>query len=252
VRILVLGSSNDTGSYVLPHERKHVLAGERLSRELGEPVEFIVKGIWPTEDLSERIRVWVAETEPDLVYLNTGSYWFLYRSVPLRVRRLFRPFRSERLSEAGARVAATPRGRHNRMVRPLRKALHEIIGGDTHFTTEQVIDRISESIRVLARSEGTVLVVKGPHGKKRHSTRERDFRRDERERLKFHNALETLCSQLHVTYDGVGDGGVRHLPAYQRGTTTEDEVHANAGRHVYEADVLYDGIRRGLTEAGRD
>jgi hypothetical protein len=63
--------------------------------------------------------------------------------------------------------------------------------------------------------------------------------------------MEQLCAQLHVTYDGVGEGGVRHEAAYQRGTTTGDGLHANEIRHRHEADVLYEGIREGLVAAGR-
>ena len=40
MRVLLLGSSNDTGSWVRQTEKKHVLAGERLEAELGEPVEW--------------------------------------------------------------------------------------------------------------------------------------------------------------------------------------------------------------------
>lgn len=251
MRVLFLGSSNDAGNWVLPTQKKHAITAQRLEAELGEPVEFIVKGIWPTEDLHKRVEAWIEESRPDVIYLNTGSHWFLYRSVPDRVKRLLGKVGGERIGEAGARIARSERWAYNAPFRALRKFLQETIGGDTYFTTQQVIERMSECLRVSVRSERTVVVVKGPHGKRRYSSRKRAFERDERERLKLHAALERLCAQLHATYDGVGEGGVRDQPAYQKGTTAGDGLHANAIRHAHEADVLYAGIRRGLEAAGR-
>lgn len=251
VRVLLLGDSNDTGAWVRPERRKHVLAGERLAQDLGEPVEFVVRGIWPTEDLPRRIEEWIREAEPEVIYLGTGSYWFTYRSVPLRVKRLLGRIGGEAAGNAGFRVAKSERWAHNAVFRTVRRVLQSTIGGDTHFTVDETIDRMTECIRVAARAEGAVLVVKGPHGKSRYGARRREFANDERKRLQFHSALEELCSQLHATYDGVGEGGVRHQAPYQRGTTSGDGLHANEIRHLHESEVLYAGIRDGLVTAGR-
>lgn len=251
VRVLLLGSSNDTGEWFEGGKKKHEIAQERLSAELGEPVEFVAKGIWPTEDLPAIVAGWVAKYEPDVVYLNTGSYWFLYRSVPLRVKRLLGRVGGDAAGDAGFRFADSKRWAYNAVFRAIRRVLQDTVGGDTHFTTQQVIDRMTACARVAVRREGTVVVVKGPHGKARHTRNPRKFRRDEQERLKLHTALETLCEQLHITYDGVGAEAVRHLPAYRRGTTVGDGLHANAERHKFEAEGLYTGIRRGLETAGR-
>jgi hypothetical protein len=251
MRILFLGSSNDAGDWVPPTQKKHILAGARLEEDLGEPVEWIVRGIWPREDLPKRVEAWIEESKPDVIYLNTGSHWFLYRSVPDRVKRLLGKVGGERLGDAGARIARSPRCAHNRPFRALRKVLQETIGGDTYFTTQQVIDRMSECLRVSVRSEGAIVVVKGPLGKRRYSSRKRAFERDERERLKLHAELERLCTQLHATYVGVGEGGVRNEAAYRKGGTVGDGLHANASLHSYEADGLYAGIRKGLEAAGR-
>ena len=251
VRVLLLGSSDDTGQWFQGGKKKHEIAQDRLEAELGEPVEFIVKGIWPTPDLPGIVAGWVEKYEPDVVYLNTGSYWFLYRSVPLRMKRLLGRVGGESVGDAGFRFADSKRWAHNAVFRSIRRVLQETIGGDTHFTTQEVIDRMTECTRIAVRREGAVVVVKGPHGKARYASNPRRFRRDEAERLKLHVALEELCDQLHITYDGVGAEAVRHLPAYGRGTTAGDGLHANAVRHDYEAEGLYAGIRRGLEAAGR-
>ncbi len=251
MRVLLLGSSNDTGQWFEGGKKKHEIAQERLEADLGEPVEFVVKGIWPTEDLPGLVEGWIEKHQPDVIYLNTGSYWFLYRSVPLRVKRLLGRVGGEAVGNAGFRVAKSERWAFNPAFRAVRRVLQNTIGGDTNFTTQQVIDRMSECTRIAVRREGAVVVVKGPHGKARHTDRPRQFRRDERERMKLHHALETLCAQLHVTYDGVGEQAVRHLPAYGRGTTVGDGTHANAIRHAHEAEGFYSAIRAGLEASGR-
>ena len=251
MRILLLGDSNDLGDWVPPERRKHNIVAQRLAAELGEPVEFVVKGLWPNPGIADRVAAWIDEAQPDVVYLNTASYWFLYRSVPLRVKRIFRRLGGERAGDVGFKLANSPRWGHNAVFRGARRLLQSTIGGDTHFTCEQSIQRMAECLRVATREESTVVVVKGPHGKARYGARRREYARDERERLKFHHALEALCAQVHATYDGVGEGGVRHLPAYQKGTTVGDGLHANEARHLHEAEVLYAGIRAGLQASGR-
>lgn len=251
VRVLLLGDSNDTGQWFEGGKKKHEIVQERLAADLGEPVEFVVKGVWPTAELPRLVERWVAQCEPDVIYLNTGSHWFLYRSVPLRVKRLLGRVGGEAAGRAGFRIAESKRWSHNAVFRGLRRLLQQTVGGDTHFSTDEVIERISECVRIAVRREGAVVVVKGPHGKRRYSRSARGFARDERERLRFHRELESLCGQLHVTYDGVGAEAVRHLPEYGRGTTVGDGLHGNAVRHSYEAERLYGAIRRSLAAAGR-
>ena len=148
---------------------------------------------------------WVEESQPDLVYVNTGSYWFLYRSVPLRVERLLGRVGGERLGDAGARVAKSKRWAYNAPFRFTRRVLQATIGGDTNFTTQQVIDRMSDCVRIAARAEGAVVVVKGPHGKARLSAGDiAGFRHGAVAGHVIHNApgvrgLPTMASALGMT-----------------------------------------------------
>jgi hypothetical protein len=248
--VLLLGSSNDEGHWFEGGKKRHELAAERLEADLGEPVEVVVKGIWPTADIADVVGRWMDKYRPDVVYLNTGSYWYLYRSVPLRLQRWLGRF-GRPIGAAGFRFADSRRWAHNAVFRSIRSALQNTIGGDTHFTADEVVERMTECLRVCVRSEGVAVVMKGPHGRDRYTRWKGRFARDEAIRLRVHRELEAACGQLHVTYDGVGDGGVRNQRAYRRGTTAGDGLHGNAIRHEHEGDVLYRGLRQALQDSGR-
>jgi len=251
MRVLLLGSSNDEGQWFEGGKKRHELAGEKLEAELGEPVEFVVKAIWPDEGLSDVVAKWIAKYEPDIVYLNTGSYWFIYRSVPLRLQRLLGKA-GPAVGSAGFRFADSKRWAHNAVFRAVRRTAQATIGGDTHFTPEQVIQRITDCIRVSVRQEGIAVVVKGPHGKSTHSLSKRCQARDNRIRLRVHKAFEAACAQHHVAYDG-HETPVRLIErrAFGRGTTVGDGLHGNEIRHEHEGDVMYRGLRMALEMAGR-
>lgn len=250
MKVLLLGSSNDEGQWFAGGKKRHELAAERLEADLGEPVEFIVKSIWPNENIASVVEGWMRKYRPDVVYLNTGSYWYLYRSVPLRMQRVLGKF-GVVVGNAGFRFADSKRWAHNALFRTIRRVLQDTIGGDTHFTADEVVERMTECLRVCVRPEGVAVVMKGPHGRDRYTRWKGRFARDEATRLRVHRELEAACRQLHVTYDGVGEGGVRHQPAYGRGTTVGDGLHGNALRHEFEGDVLYRGLRQALEDAGR-
>lgn len=250
VKVLLLGSSNDEGDWFEGGKKRHEIAAERLEADLGEPVEFVVKSIWPNENIATVVEGWMQKYRPDVVYLNTGSYWYLYRSVPLRLQRWLGRF-GRPIGAAGFRFADSKRWAHNAVFRSIRALLQDTIGGDTHFTAGEVVERMTECLRVCVRPEGVAVVMKGPHGRDRYTRWKKRFARDEATRLGVHRQLEAACRQLHVTYDGVGEGGVRHQAAYRRGTTVGDGLHGNAIRHEHEGDVLYRGLRQALEDAGR-
>lgn len=250
MHILLLGSSNDDGEWFEGGKKRHEIAGELLEAELGEPVEFTIKSIWPNENIARVVEGWVEKYQPDVVYLNASSYWFLYRSVPIRVQRLLGRL-GKPVGDAGFRLADSKRWAHNAVFRGIRAFLQDTIGGDTNFTPDQVVDRMTECVRVCVRPEGIAVGMKGPHGRSKYTNRESQRRRDERTRLEVSRRLEANCKQLHVAYDGVGEEGVRHQDAYKRGTTVGDGLHGNALRHSHEGEVLYRGIRRALEQAGR-
>jgi hypothetical protein len=248
VRILLLGSSNDAGQWFKEGRKRHEIAADMLAAELGEPVDVIVKGIWPTAGLLAKVEGWIAEYEPDLIYLSAVAYWFLYPSVPLRVKRLLGRF-GPGVAGAGFRVAESPRWGHNAVFRGTRRLLQKTIGGDTNFTPDEVIERFGECIRVAARAEGVILVVSGPQSRADHSTSKRSRARNEIKRRYVDSSLEDICRQAHITYEG-SESWTFERPEYQ-GNRVGDGLHGNAKHHERVAEILYRSWRHGLEDAGR-
>ena len=72
VKILRLTNSND----VLSTTNRPEALRQGLEQFLGEPVEIVVKTIWPTETLPETVEKWVAREQPDLVWVGLVNYWY--------------------------------------------------------------------------------------------------------------------------------------------------------------------------------
>jgi hypothetical protein len=236
MRILLLGSSNDRGGRFEGGQLRHEIVRDRLAAEFGEPVEVVVKPIWPNEALPGLLGRWLDQHAPDLVYLNVVSFWFTFESVPLRVERLLGRF-GRPIARAGLRAAESPWLAHNPAFRALRRFAQRTIGGDTYFTAEQVVDRIGQCIHLVLQREEVVLAVKGPHGRVDYAVSTGRGRRIERRRLQVHGALATLCKQLHVYYAG-SDSPVWKTRDFRR-TAAGDRLHENAEGHVATADSMH-------------
>ena len=103
----------------------------------GEPVETILKPIWPAENLPDLLDGWVRKYEPDLVLLVISGYWMTFESVPLRLEhRLGRLGKwLGRLGEKS--VARGPVAKAGPVVN-LRQLARRIIGAEANFTPKQV------------------------------------------------------------------------------------------------------------------
>ena len=249
MNILLLGTSSDAGTWFEGGRKRHEIAAERLEADFGEPVSVTVKSIWPTEKLPGLVAGWVEEYQPDAIHIRVPAFWFLHRSVPLRAQRLLGRF-GLAIGQTGFRMAASRRWGHNRVFRGGRYVLQSTIGGDTNFTVDEVIERISECVRIAVRREGTAVCVKGPHGKSKYATTKRGVERDEQKRLRVHRSLELLCAQLHLPYDGSQEHV--YQKAIYKNTKIGDGVHGNAQRHEFEAESLYRTLRHALESAGHE
>lgn len=249
MRLLFLGNSNDAGTWFEGGKKRHEIVAERLEAEFGEPFDVTVKTLWPSAELPTIVAGWVEKYRPDLIYIDTASFWFLYRSVPLRVQRLLGKA-GPKVGEAGFKVANSKRWSHNALFRKTRGFLQATIGGDTHFTADEVQERISECIRIAVRAENAAVAVKGPHGKLNHARTKRGFLKDEKKRIRVHRAWEALCEQLHVTYEGKLNPALYETD--YRKHTVGDGLHSDATRHALDSESLYQTLRAALISAGHE
>lgn len=236
MKILRLGNSQDFVGVDPAFSRESLLCSG-LEAELGEPVEMVTKRAWPTERLPLLLRGWLEEEEPDVVFLQVPSYWFMYESVPLKLQR--------RLGRLG--VAVGKRGQaladvswlaHNRVFRTGRKLLTRVIGGEANFTAEEVIERMTAVVREVVRHEGVVLHVQGPPSDAHYGHSRRAMARLEQSRQQVTQKLAELCAAYRVSFRGYP------VPTWQTGEGPKsggDGVHYGAeGNAVWAAPRVAD------------
>lgn len=160
MKILRLSDSDDIGE-VREAQRGFRVVERVLAEATGEPVETLVRVIWPSPALPDLVEGWVDRYQPDLVIFKANGYWYVYRSVPLQIRR--------RLAVVGGPIgtAAAWAGKtrwlaRRRAFKATRGFLVRTLGGASYFEPEQVIETMTECVRRIARREHIGIVVRTP------------------------------------------------------------------------------------------
>jgi hypothetical protein len=242
MKVLILGSSIDTREWTPGGKSREEIVRDLLAAEFGEPVEVVARPIWPDDRMLKTVARWLAEYQPDIVDFGIIHFWFNYRSVPLRVQRLLGGF-GPTAARAGFRFAESRKWAHNAVFRFARRRIQATFGGDTHFTTEEVIERCSSVIRLVLREESVGIVVTGPRGFNKLAVTRRQLRQDESRRLAVDRALAELCEQLHVDYESGDVPPEWNNPAW-RAQRVGDGIHPDSAGHLRWAEDTYERLRR--------
>lgn len=226
MRILRLGNSEDISPGLEDQQRAWYIGARELEAAIGEPVEIVVRPIFPTPDLPQLVRKWIDEAQPDLVFLKVTWYWYGYESVPRRIERLLGRA-GKPIAKAGLNAAAKPGLAHNRTFRFGRRMAHRIIGGDTQVPTSQVLRVMEECIRTIIARENIALVVKGTgDGRREEEGLQGYFGRFQKRREEVEGSIERLCKELHVPYTGTRRN--QSLPSEK---PSADLIHRGASAH---------------------
>ena len=206
MRILRLGNSEDTSAGIPDELRGWRIAEQLLALDIGEPVETIVRPIWPSPELPRLLAKWLDEYQPDMVFLKVTWFWYGYESVPRRIERLLGRA-GKPIARAGLSAAGNKRLARNRAFKFGRRVAHRIIGGDTPFNSHYVLELMETCIRQVVAKEDIVLLVKCSGASERDEGalagyHERFMRRHD----EVAGGIERLCDQLHVSH-------TRSLPA---------------------------------------
>ena len=203
MRVLRLGNSEDTSPGIPDEARAWYFAGKRLEEVSGEPVETVLRPIWPGRELPALLDGWLDDHQPDVVFIKVTWFWYAYESVPRRIERLLGRA-GKPIAKAGLGAAKKPRLARNRAFKLGRRMAHRVIGGDTPFDSSQVLEVMEACIRKVIARENIVLVVKGTGGAKQDVEALAGFYgRFTTRRLEVEGGIERLCKSLHVTYVGV-------------------------------------------------
>lgn len=225
MRILRLTNSDDMNESI-PLEQRSVAVAERLIGErLGEPVETVMRVIWPDREVAEVVDGWLKRYEPDVVFIRASSYWYTYESVPLRIQRMGKwglPF----LGKAAAEAATNPMLANNAPFRFARRMAVRTIGGDTYFTPEGAAATIEAILRRVVAHESVVAVLRGPMHAHNASGTASGLARSKQKNARFTALVAQTCADLYIPF----------VPVAHLADTTEqleDGVHTSgAGQRV--------------------
>jgi hypothetical protein len=201
VRMLRLSTSDDQRGRVRQGTAAFEVVERSLELEIGQPIESIVRPVWPDSRLPSLIDRWLEQDAPDFVFLRINGFWFNYESVPLRLERRLGPV-GRPVARLGRRSGEIGWVSRSRAVRALRRSLLRVVGGDTYFTPEQVVERMEQCIRQILRKEDVQLVVRGTDGRIYSELPRRSAMAYARRHRQVNDALRHLCEDMHVPYLG--------------------------------------------------
>lgn len=241
--VLRLTNSDDLNESVPAAERVGAIAGNRMSEEIGEPVETVTRVIWATYDLPDRIDKWLDQYKPEFVFMKVNWYWYGYESVPLRIERLLGPRFGKPLARLGVRAAESPTVGTKRPFMIARRYAHRVIGGDSPFTTEHVIAVMEATIRRIIAHEQVVLLVKGTGRRDGHDDPGTWYYAPAlRKKIAYvEDALREKCAAMHVAWTDIAAQG-RLNPA-------DKDMARGDGIHVGRIGQRAMGEKEGLSMA---
>lgn len=234
--MLRLSTSDDQRGRVPEGTAAFEVVERCLELETGQDVESVVRPVWPDSRLPPLIDRWL-EQVPDFVFLKINGFWFNYESVPLLIeRKLGRVgVLVARLGRRSGEIGWVSRGR---TFRALRRGLLRVLGGDTYFTPEQVVERMEQCIRQILQREKVLLVVRGTDGRSHAELPRRSARAYALRHRQVNDALRQVCEELRVPYLGgeemLDESQVRRrlgADRFHRG----EEGHRVAGEEEAEA-----------------
>ncbi|MEP6872156.1 MAG: hypothetical protein ABI939_09960 [Anaerolineaceae bacterium] len=228
MRVLRLSTSDDRPGRVAAGQAAHEVVERILRDATGEAVETVVRPIWPDESLPDLIDRWMERYEPDLVFLRVNGFWFQYESVPLKIERKFGRL-GKPLARAGTRMGEVSWLARSRTFRRVQYFALRVLGGATHFTTDQVIASMEECMRRIIAHEHVGLVVRGTDGRRAGELPGRSIAAYERRRKQVESALAGICAGLHVRYMGTTEMFDRNKMDAMLGA---DRFHRGAEGHL--------------------
>jgi len=228
MKILRLGNSDDLNPAVPVEDQGWYYSQNLIAAQIGEPVETVVRAIWPGPELPRLVDEWMDRYEPDLVFLKVTWFWYAYESVPRRIERLLGRA-GKPIAGAALGAAKRPSLARNPGFKLGRRIAHRVIGGDTPFATSQVIAVMEEVVRRVTTRENIALLVKGTgDGRGPDDGIPGSHERFNARRIEVEGEIERFCASVHVPYIGTG-----RIPAAsgRMDLKKSDGVHRGADSH---------------------
>lgn len=233
MEVLRLGNSYEHDPNIPPEANKSAVADRLLAEAIGEPVETTARVIWPDPGLPDLIDRWIERYQPELVLLVVSSYWFTHVSLPLAIERRFGRV-GKPIARAGDRLVHKPWLAKNSAFNAARQAARGAIGGETHFTAEQVIQSMEACVRRILAHEDVALTVRGPRIAFAPEGSEKVKRLAEERRSLVDRHMADFCRQLHIEYVAFASGVNPDAVPEEFQT---DGVHVTVGVHAQQGKI---------------
>lgn len=197
MKVLRLTTSNDV---VISGPGSRTDRIERLASErLGEQVTLTTKAVWPDARLGPAVEKWIEKEQPDVVWMLVQSFWFEYVSVPKRLERKFGRV-GKTASNVGFKAADVSWLATTLPFRMGRRFLQKTVGGDPHFTVDELYRAVEEVARVSLRGEGRQFVAYGPFSYVNYGTTRAQTRTAIDRRRALIARIRALANELHFAY----------------------------------------------------
>jgi hypothetical protein len=232
VRILRLGTSDDSNPNVPERERAISVCEREFAQAIGQPVETVLRRFDPTPAVPDVVDKFMERYEPDCVLIVLSSYWCCYETAAYRAQKAWpRPLQplARRMERWGGRTASNS----SVLLRAGRAASRRTVGVATRFEPAEVVESVQACIRRILRREEVALVVRGPST--RFPVPERSRQRIEDRRLAVELPMKEFCRRLHIEY----------VPRDPARAWSDDDVLLADGIHVNGAAQTAQGVREG-------
>jgi hypothetical protein len=234
VKILRLTNSDDFNERVPPEQRAAAVT-ERVVRELlGEDVETVMRVFWPGPALADIVDSWLDRYEPDVVLVRTSSYWVTYESMPVRLERRV-PLVGAALAKVAAEAGENKGFSYGPLGPVVKRFAARIVGGDPHFTPEEVGGYLGQMMRRVAAREGMVVVMRGPVNAFDVRNTPKSLQRSISRRNRLDSVCQQICNDLRVPF--VSAESLRANARMGDGVHTSPEGQEVTGRLEGEAIV---------------
>ncbi len=224
-RILWLSNSEDVSPEIPEEQRSWRLAAGMVETAIGDTIEIVPRVIWPDPKLPDIIDGWLERYDPDLVLFKVNAYWYLYKSVPLRVRRRFK-WGGKQLAASGDRIGRIPWFTKTRGFHWGRWVLLRTVGGDTQFPPEHVAALTEECVKRILQDEGRRVIV---------NTTLDHWTSNPKPQAAVHRRLKAYCASVHAGYLGADIENDPPPPDLYSGG---DRLHTNEEGHRWQSEKL--------------
>jgi hypothetical protein len=224
-RILWLSNSEDVLPEIPEEKRSWKLTAGLAGAALDEEIEIVPRVVWPDPKLPDIIDGWIERYDPDLVLFKVNAYWYLYKSVPLRLRRKFK-WGGKQLASGGDRIGRIPWITKTRPFHWSRAILLRTVGGDTHFPPEHIAALTEECVKRMLQDEGRRVIV---------NTTLDHWTSNPKPQAQVHRRLKVYCASVHAGYLGAD---IEHDPPPPNLYGSGDRLHTDEAGHRWQSEKL--------------